>query len=185
MSEEQTARGRALGSRIGGVIGTLASVAQAVAMAAIAVIFLTTIADVIARTARVSLIQGAYEIVSLLAAVAVSMALPRLQFDRAHIAVASLVNLLPRGLAGPVARLTLVLEALFFGGLCWRLAVHAATVRASGQRTDILELPQEWLYYLVAIGTGATFLVILWQLVFAVAPPQAQEDEAQAKKAFE
>jgi TRAP-type C4-dicarboxylate transport system permease small subunit len=142
------------------MVGVLAVVAGAAVAAMIAV----TCVDVIGRRFGCPL-KGAYDIVELLGAITIAGALPYTTACRGHVAIEFFAQKLPalgRAVVGTVVRLVSMALFLF---LTWRFIRYGAELRACGQVTLTLQWPIFWMPYLMALCSGTTVLVLLYDLV--------------------
>ncbi|TFY98612.1 TRAP transporter small permease [Ramlibacter rhizophilus] len=152
-------------SRWGRALARLSDAWLAFAKACIAGMAVLVTLDVILRLVARAPIQGAYEVVGLLGALALCGALPHAQRSHAFIVVETVTEALKGRARALLQRAMLALETLFFGLLSLQFLAATQAMRVSRQVTDILHLPV-WLAY-AAIGAGflSVTLVCAWQLV--------------------
>lgn len=112
----------------------------------LAVAALLTVASIAGRACCAVPVPGDYELVQVLAAVAVSLCLPWCQLRRGHIAVDFFTARLPVRLQVRLDAFGQLLLAALAGLLAWRTAVGAADLRTAGETTMILGFPV-WLAY--------------------------------------
>lgn len=132
---------------------------------AISGMMLVTCADVVARRGFGRPLRGAYDIVCLLALVAIVGALPYTTAVKGHVAVEFFFNKLP--LAGRLvidAGMRLMSMALFFL-LSHQSLVTAARLRARGEVMLTLNIGSYWAPVCMAIAFAVTALVIGEQLL--------------------
>jgi len=130
------------------------SALAAVAGAALTLLMLLTIADVVLRILGRPIV-GTYELVGLGGAIAIGLSLPLTSWVRGHIYVDSFVARLPRlprAILNVATRL-LVLALFFLIG--WNLLKYAMDLRAAGEVTPTLRVP----FFPVTLGVGAACLV--------------------------
>jgi TRAP-type C4-dicarboxylate transport system permease small subunit len=130
------------------------SALAAVAGAALGLLMLLTIADVVLRILGRPIV-GTYELVALGGAIAIGLSLPLTSWVRGHIYVDSFVARLPRL---PRAALNLATRLLVLGlflVLGWNLLKYAMDLRAAGEVTPTLRVP----FYPVPFGVGLSCLL--------------------------
>jgi TRAP-type C4-dicarboxylate transport system permease small subunit len=138
--------------------------------------------SVVRRALTSNPIQGDVELVQLGIAVAIALALPWCQLQRANIIVDFFTQGLPQRASRRMDALGCVLVALMCGLLAWRTAVGAIAVREGGETTMILALPMWWVYASLAPGLALAAVIALqqaWQHV-RLAP----EDDDSASNAL-
>lgn len=113
---------------------------------------LLTGADVFGRAAWNTPIFGSEELTTIMATLAVALALPYAHAQGVHIGVEVVVSRLRRRTREVMKLLTDIAATALFGITAWRMAVYGATMRDSGVVSMNLELPS---YYVVfALGFG-------------------------------
>ena len=130
------------------------SVLAAIAGAALCLLMLLTIADVLMRILGRPIV-GTYELVGLGGAIAIGLSLPLTSWVRGHIYVDSFVARLPRlprAILNVATRL-LVLALFFLIG--WNLLKYAMDLRGAGEVTPTLRVP----FFPVTLGVGAACLL--------------------------
>jgi TRAP-type C4-dicarboxylate transport system permease small subunit len=157
----------------GRAVARLSDACLWVAKVSIAGMALLVTLDVVLRLVVRAPIQGAYEVVGLLGALALAGALPHAQRTHAFIVVETLTETLKGTARSLLRRAMLLIETLFFGLLAFQFVSGARAMHTSGQVSDILGWPV-WLAY-AAISTGfvAVTLVCLRQLLSPTAPEPA------------
>lgn len=130
------------------------TVLSAVAGAALAILMLLTVADVVLRIFGRPIV-GTYELVAVGGAVAIGLSLPVTSWVRGHIYVDSFVARLPRVPRTILAIATRLLVLGLFFLIGWNLIKYAGTLRAAGEVTPTLRVP----FYPVVIGVGVSCLV--------------------------
>jgi TRAP-type C4-dicarboxylate transport system permease small subunit len=89
---------------------------------------------------------GDYELVQLLSAVAVAMALPYANWIGAHVIVDFFTAKAPRKANAFMDTVAQLLLALFAGVLTWRLFVGMLDLRSSFDASMLLDIPTWWAY---------------------------------------
>ena len=123
--------------------------------ACLAAMALLTIADILGRQILNKPIFGTVELVSFLAVLTVSLTLPKAHAERSHIGVELFMRYFPKPLRAGL-RLSADLAALvLYAVVTWRMVAFGLAMRASGETSMNLGLPE----YLVVFGLGFGFLV--------------------------
>jgi TRAP-type C4-dicarboxylate transport system permease small subunit len=130
------------------------SALAAVAGAALGLLMLLTIADVVLRILGRPIV-GTYELVGLGGAVAIGLSLPLTSWVRGHIYVDSFVARLPRLPRAILSVATRLLVLALFLLIGWNLIKYALDLRAAGEVTPTLRVP----FFPVTLGVGAACLV--------------------------
>jgi TRAP-type C4-dicarboxylate transport system permease small subunit len=154
-------RGR--GARlIGAVPATFAGVMLASVM-------MVTVVDVVGRYAFKRPLPGATEIIEILMALLVYIALPVVSQRNAHISVDLLGSAVPATMA-PIRDVVIrVLCAGVLGIIAWRLWLYAGQL--TRDVTEYLKLPQAPLVYFLSVFAAVAALIELYR-AFKPAPPQ-------------
>ncbi len=126
----------------------------AVAGAALALIMLLTVADVVLRIFGRPIV-GTYELVGVGGAVAIGLSLPLTSWVRGHIYVDSFVEKLPRVPRIVLGMVTRLMVLGLFAVIGWNLLRYALTLRAAGEVTPTLRVP----FYPVVIGVAVACCV--------------------------
>jgi TRAP-type C4-dicarboxylate transport system permease small subunit len=126
----------------------------AIASAALALLMLLTVADVVLRIFGRPIV-GTYELVAVSGAVAIGLSLPITSWVRGHIYVDSFVERLPRSARVVLTIATRLLVLGLFFLIAWNLFKYAVSLRAAGEVTPTLRVP----FYPVVIGVGVSCLV--------------------------
>jgi len=125
------------------------SALAAIAGAALGLLMLLTVADVVLRILGRPIV-GTYELVALGGAIAIGLSLPLTSWVRGHIYVDSFVAklpCLPRAVLNIATRLMVLALFLLLG---WNLVKYALDLRSAGEVTPTLRVP----FFPVAIGVG-------------------------------
>jgi TRAP-type C4-dicarboxylate transport system permease small subunit len=133
---------------------------------------LMVVISVVGRGLLRAPVPGDVELTQLGIALAISLALPWCQWQRAHVEVDFFVQR-----AGAASQRWLAgAGALLLAGMClllaWRTGAGAIAVRAAHEQSMILGLPMWWAYASLAPGLALAALVALWQA--ALPSPNAQ-----------
>jgi TRAP-type C4-dicarboxylate transport system permease small subunit len=93
---------------------------------------------------------GSVEMVGFMATLAVAMALPYTHHVQGHIGVEILVRLLPERARVLIDVVTGLLGLMLFAIVTWQMTLYASDMRASGEVSISLELPEYVVIYAVA-----------------------------------
>jgi TRAP-type C4-dicarboxylate transport system permease small subunit len=93
---------------------------------------------------------GSVEMVGFMATLAVAMALPYTHHVQGHIGVEILVRLLPERARVLIDVVTGLLGLTLFAIVTWQMTLYASDMRASGEVSISLELPEYVVIYAVA-----------------------------------
>jgi TRAP-type C4-dicarboxylate transport system permease small subunit len=140
-----------------------------IAAAAIFIMMGLTCLDVFLRYFFRKPIPGTYEIVSFLGTVAVSFAMAHTLAERGHVAVSLVVQLFPKRAQGVVESLISIFGFILFGLIAWQSVLYAMDCQRAGEVSLTLQLPFYPFIYGVAFGAGVVCLVLLVDLIDAVA----------------
>lgn len=141
------------------LVGLLAAVAGL----AVAAMILVTCVDVIGRRLGYPL-KGAYDLVEILGAIAITGALPYTTACKGHVAIEFLPHKLsPRGRIVLSTLVALIFIAVF-AFLTWRFVQYGIELKASHQGMVTLGWPVFWLAHWMAVCSAATILVLLYQV---------------------
>ncbi|MBN2232263.1 MAG: TRAP transporter small permease [Deltaproteobacteria bacterium] len=99
-----------------------------------------TCADVIGRLFRHPIL-GTYEMVGLLGALAIALALPSTTLEKGHVAVDFLVEKCPSHLRRLIDILMSLLGAVLFALIAWQSLLYADGLRETGEVTLSCQLP--------------------------------------------
>ena len=144
---------------------------------------LMVVASVALRATTSRPIQGDVELTQFAIALAISMALPWCQWQRANITVDFFTQTLrPRAQAALDAAGCLLVAAMC-ALLAWRTGVAAVAVQAAGESTMVLELPMWWVYAALAPGLALAALIALWQAAQLARGPDQDQSSVQDRQA--
>jgi TRAP-type C4-dicarboxylate transport system permease small subunit len=142
-----------------------------IAAVALFAMMMVTVADVVGRYAFDKPIKGAYELVGFLLAIAGSWGIAYCQVKKGHIRVDFILQRFP-----PKGRAILTSFACFLGFIAFSLLTWRVIVLANyylslkrGSATDTLGIPIFPFVVVLAIGTGVMALVLLFDLIRAIA----------------
>jgi TRAP-type C4-dicarboxylate transport system permease small subunit len=116
---------------------------------------LLTCVDVAGRFFRHP-IFGSVELVSFMGVMAAALALPFTHETRGHIGVELFVRTMPAKRRARIDVCTGIVSFIFFVLVAWRMAVYAFSLKASGEVSMNLELPE----YLIVFAVAGCFLVL-------------------------
>jgi TRAP-type C4-dicarboxylate transport system permease small subunit len=164
------------------LLARLETVLRALLCATVFAMMAITAIDVVSRYVFSAPLRGAFEIVTLLLASSVFLALPLVTRANEHIAVDLLQPLL-RGRVGRLQRFAvLAIGAGVVGVVAVQLWRHAGLMAAAGQITGFLEWPLAPLAYLASALCGVTVVVYLVMMAEHARnprlPPQTAGDPA-------
>ena len=125
---------------------------------------LLTCVDVVGR-AFGHPIFGSVEIVGFMATLAVVMAMPYTHQVQGHIDVEIVVRLFPEKTQTIIGICTGIVSLILFAVVTWRMTVYANTMKASGEVSMNLELPEHFVIYVTAVCLLIFTLIILQDLI--------------------
>ena len=146
----------------------LAQKLDMVAAIAIVAMMSLTCADVVLRLFRKP-VPGTYEIVSFLGAVAVSFAIAHTSAEKGHVAVNLIVRVLPKRVQGIIESIVSISGIILFALIAWQSVLYGMDCQRTGEVSLTLQLPFYPVIYGVALGAAAVCLVLLVDLVNAIA----------------
>lgn len=149
-------------SQLNKFVRALAQGMYALAGAALCAIVILTVTDVVLRLLRHPIV-GAYELVGLLGALAIGLAVPQSTLERGHV----LMDFLTSRFSTPLRRAVEVLTRLLGVALFFILAVNlwalADDLRTAGEVSPTLQLPQYPVAYALAMSLFVQCLVLVDQ----------------------
>jgi TRAP-type C4-dicarboxylate transport system permease small subunit len=119
-----------------------------------------TCVDVVGRLFRHP-VFGSIELMSLMGAVAVAMALPYTHAVRGHIGVEIVIDKLPRTLRLVIEVITQLLSLVLFGIVTWKMFEYSIKMMESGEVSMNLELPEYLIIGVVGLGFVMFTLTII------------------------
>ena len=125
---------------------------------------LLTCVDVVGR-AFGHPIFGSVEIVGFMATLAVVMAMPYTHQVQGHIGVEIVVRLFSEKTQTIIDICTGIVSLILFAVVTWRMTVYANTMKASGEVSMTLELPEHFVIYATAVCLLIFTLIIFQDLI--------------------
>jgi TRAP-type C4-dicarboxylate transport system permease small subunit len=132
--------------------------------ACLAGMMLLTCADVVGR-AFGHPIFGSVEIVGFMATLAVVMAMPYTHQVQGHIGVEIVVRLFSEKTQTIIDTCTGIISLILFAVVTWRMTVYANTMKASGEVSMNLELPEHLVIFVTAFCLLIFTLIILRDII--------------------
>jgi len=132
--------------------------------AAITVMMLLTVVDVIGRFFKYP-IFGSVELIGFLATIIVATALPYTYKVEGHVGVEILVRLLPKKTQLIIDLFTRALSLFLFCLVTWQMFLYAKDIRETGEVSMNLEFPIYYIIYLLAFGL-LIFSVTILETIF-------------------
>jgi TRAP-type C4-dicarboxylate transport system permease small subunit len=173
--ESSRTRGLAVGHVVRLAEGLLGFI---VAVLLMAMMLITTV-DVVGRYIVKQPLPGAYELIELMLAINIFMALPLVCLKDEHITVTVLIEGLSRRVRQVHAGIVSLLSAGVLAVVAWRLYAHAAQLASYGDVTMFLRLPRGPIGYtmalLTALGAAATVVLAIDYLKGARSPQGSAE----------
>ena len=142
------------------LVDRLSAVLKWIGGLSLAGMMLITCLDVVLRAAGRPM-YGMVEGVSLLAVLVLAAALPITQRDRGHVALDMLVRRFSDRSAALVDAAGQAVACGLFALVSWQCWLYAATMAASGQVSQSLELPLHWLVRAVSVAFAVLCLALL------------------------
>lgn len=118
-----------------------------------------TCSDVVGRFFRHP-VFGSVELVTFLNVIAVAAALPFVHMNSGHIGVEILFRFFSEKTRALIDTLTGVLTLSLYGIVSWQMFVYAAEMKASGEVSMNLQLPEYLVIYIVAVCFVIFFVAI-------------------------
>ncbi|MGB5987447.1 MAG: TRAP transporter small permease [Desulfobacterales bacterium] len=142
------------------VLDLISDKMKSIGAALLVVMMMLTCVDVVGRLFRHP-VFGSIELMSLMGAVAVAMSLPYTHAAKGHIGVEIVINRLPRTLRTTIELLTGLLSMVLFGTVTWKMFEYSIKMKASGEVSMNLGLPEYLVIGVVGIGFVFFTLAIL------------------------
>ena len=127
-------------NRISAYLNTAAGLFNLISAGAVIAIMCIIVADVLFRMFNFS-VPGAYDLVGLLGAVAISFALAYTSIQKGHIAVDFLFLKLPEKAQYILTAVNESVAAVFFAVIAWRTALYAMEFRSGGEVSLTIQMP--------------------------------------------
>jgi len=145
------------------VVRALVHALAIVAAMGIIIMMLVTCAEVILRIFRVRVI-GVVDLVCVAAAVSSAAAIPYTTACKGHVAIEYFFQKLSRSGRIIVDRICRVLVMLLFGFLAVEFVRYGTSLKAKGQVTPTLQMPDFWVPYVLAVSCAVVCLVTVYHL---------------------
>lgn len=123
------------------------------------------VGNILLRALFKSPITGTYELVSLLTAIVVGLALASCAVQNGHIAVGIVVDQLPCRWQSIFDALVNVAAMSFWAVIAWHISKYAYIMDISGVVASTTQIPLSPIIYLVALGVAGLCLVLLVRFV--------------------
>jgi len=146
----------------------LGTIPATFAGALLAVMTVVTVVDVFGRYVLNRPLPGAAELIEIMMALLVYIALPVVSQRNAHVSVGLISDALPPRATAVVDVLVRLVCAAILGVIAWRLWVYAG--RLSRDVTEYLRIPQSPIVYALSILMAVAALVEVYR-AFRPAPP--------------
>jgi TRAP-type C4-dicarboxylate transport system permease small subunit len=160
--------------RLKKITGSLSNGFNWVAVIALAAMMFLTSADVILRYFGLP-IDGTYEIVCFLGAMAVSFALGKTTFNRGHVSVNLVTKMLPAPVRTRMALFTQTISLVLFAAISWESFKYGRELWESRVTYGTIELPIFPIVFGVAFAFSLASLVILAQILETASAGNLQE----------
>jgi TRAP-type C4-dicarboxylate transport system permease small subunit len=123
-----------------------------------------TVVDVLLRLFGIG-ITGAYDLVRVCGAIAVSCALPYLTAVKGHIAIEFFYHKLSRRGRIVLDTLFRLLSLLIFGTLAWRVFLHGLSLLKTGEVFPNLGIPVFWIPMVISLNCVLMMVVFVYHLL--------------------
>lgn len=134
---------------------------------------LLTAFDVVGRLFKHPIL-GAYEMVGLLGALTIALAIPSTTRHKGHVAVEFVVEKLPPGLQRAGLIIANGLSLALFLLIAWQTFIYAGILRRTGEVTLSLQLP----FYPVVYAIAAAALLVAMVLAIEILTSDSKENPA-------
>lgn len=128
-------------------------------------VMVLVVGNILLRALFKSPIMGAYELVGLLTAIAIGLALASCAVQNGHIAVGIVVDRLPCRWQSIIDALVNVAAMGFWAVIAWHISKYAYTMDINGVVTSTTQIPLSPVIYLVALGVAGLCLVLLIRFI--------------------
>jgi TRAP-type C4-dicarboxylate transport system permease small subunit len=142
-------------------------VMYSIAGVAILGMIIITVSDVSLRLFRMP-INGAYELVSFLGALAISFAIAQTCVEKGHVAVSFVLDRLSTRVKAMVKSLTNLMSFILFFAISWQSLVYGNELRLSGELSPTLQFPFYPIVYGICFATWMVCLVIAVDLIGSI-----------------
>ena len=160
--------------RLKKIAGSLSDGFNWIALIALAAMMFLTSADVILRYFGLP-IDGTYEIVCFLGAMAASFALGKTTLNRGHVAVDLVTRMLPASFRTRVALFTQSISLVLFAAISWESFKYGKELWESKVTYGTIELPVFPIVFGVAFAFSLGSLVILAHILETASAGNVQE----------
>ena len=106
-------------------------------------------------------IQGTYDYVGLICAVAVSLAVAFTAYERGHIEIEILMERLPKRVQSVFGAIMMLISAVFFAIASWQCVVVGNSAKEANETTMSVYVPLYPFMYILAFGLALTTLAFL------------------------
>ena len=162
-SQSAAPRARGFWAVYARVVRALVHALAVVAAIGIVTMMLVTCAEVILRIFRVRVI-GVVDLVCVAAAVSAAAAIPYTTACKGHVAIEYFFQKLSRPGRIIVDTLCRVCVVLLFGCLSVECVQYGMSLKAKGQVTPTLQMPDFWVPYVLAVSCAVVCLVTVYHL---------------------
>ena len=145
-------------------VNGIVKVMYSIAGLAILGMIIITVSDVTLRFFRMP-INGAYELVSFLGAMAISFAIAHTSVEKGHVAVSFVLDRLSTRFKAIVQFLTNLMSLILFVAIAWQSFVYGNELRLSGELSPTIQIPFYPVVYGICFATSMVCLVILSDLI--------------------
>lgn len=104
-------------------------------------------------------IRGEFELVELACAACASLFLPLCQLTKGHVMVDVFTTRLPESFTRKLDGFWILIFALAWAFVCWRLCIGLIELNNFGDRTMLLRVPVWWAYVPAIFGTGLSSII--------------------------
>lgn len=146
------------------IIKTISDKMKAIAAACLVGMMLLTCTDVVGRFFKHP-VFGSVELVTFLAVLAVALSLPHTHEAKGHIGVELVVRKFSPRTQGAIDMITGITSLILFGLVSWRMFDYAMKIRASGEVSMNLQLPEYMIIFIVAACFFVLFMIIVKGIV--------------------
>ena len=146
------------------IVNSVSKASEWLARGAVLAIVALTCLNVVLRLFGLP-IQGTFEMVMLLGAMAVSFALPSCTLQKGHTSVELVVDRLPERIRAIIDSFTGTLSICLFSLVCWQFGVYATKIWKADEITNTARLPLFPFLYIAFISFLVLCLVLAIQLV--------------------
>lgn len=150
------------------VVFPISRAANVLGTAALVMIVIVTVAEIISRRAFHAPITGATEFILLCFTLVIFMMLAKCAMENGHLVVSLLTNALPKRIQLINAALMHIVTIGILSLASWQLLVYAGRVQGMGQTAAIINVPIYPFVYLAALAFILLTLVYLIKLLHSI-----------------